>query len=62
DKGLDVSFAGVIGPVRDLLKRDGLVNKIGSDHFYFDVPSAVDALCGKPCGTPAPSYLLQANE
>lgn len=41
-KGIKVVFAGVIGPVRDLFKKDGLISLVGPSNFYFSVPEAVE--------------------
>lgn len=59
---LELSFAGLIGPVRDLLKRDGLVEKIGSDHFFFEVASAVERITGRTSSKRPEEYVLQAND
>jgi SulP family sulfate permease len=52
--GIDVRFAGFIGPARDALQRSGLRKQIGDHKFYLDVASAVGAQ------TPAPQA-LQTN-
>ncbi len=36
-------FAGVKGPVLDVMKRSGFYEKLGADHFFFDVADACDA-------------------
>ncbi len=40
-RGLNVVFAGLIGPVRDLFKKDDLISLIGRENFYLSVPEAV---------------------
>ncbi|MCP9236677.1 SulP family inorganic anion transporter [Lewinella sp. JB7] len=55
DRGVKVRFAGVIGPVRDRLKRAGLTETIGQENFFVDVASAVAA--NRPT-----DYALQSNE
>ncbi|MCC5921988.1 MAG: solute carrier family 26 protein [Cyclobacteriaceae bacterium] len=35
-KGIDVSFSGLRGPVRDTLNRWGLQNLLGNDHFFMN--------------------------
>jgi SulP family sulfate permease len=43
-RDIEVIFAGVKGPVRDLLKRSGLEDTIGPEQFYLDISMAVDSL------------------
>jgi SulP family sulfate permease len=52
--GIEVRFAGFIGPARDALQRSGLRKQIGDHKFYLDVAAAVGAQ------TPAPQA-LQTN-
>ncbi len=42
-RGIDVGFAGVIGPVRDAFARAHLTDFIGKDHFFLSNQQAVDA-------------------
>jgi SulP family sulfate permease len=44
DRDINVLFAGVKGPVRDIFKRSGLADVIGDEQFYLDIPRAVDSL------------------
>ncbi len=39
--GVETYLAGVIGPVRDVLYRTGVMQKIGEDHFFLDIPYAI---------------------
>ncbi len=39
---IEVSFSGVIGPVRDYLHRTNFVKEFGQNRFYLDVQSAID--------------------
>ena len=39
--GIEFSIAGAIGPVRDMLKKSGIMTHIGVNRFYFDVAEAV---------------------
>lgn len=39
---IEVSFSGVIGPVRDYLYRTNFVQEFGEDKFFLDVQSAID--------------------
>ena len=41
EKGIDLYFTGLIGPVRDLLRRSGLHERIGTDHFFENLHEAV---------------------
>ena len=41
NKGIDLHWAGVIGPVRDELSKSGLMDKIGRDHFHIEVSHAL---------------------
>lgn len=43
-RDIDVIFAGVKGPVRDAFKRSGLDDIIGPEHFYLNIPEAVESL------------------
>lgn len=40
-KGIALYFTNVKGPVRDMMKRSGLYDKLGEDHFFFSKKSAV---------------------
>ncbi len=42
DKNIAIYFVSMIGPLRDLLHRAGLTQKIGEDHFFLDIQSAID--------------------
>jgi len=44
ERDIDVIFTGVKGPVRDMFKRSGLDDVIGSDKFYLDISHAVENL------------------
>lgn len=44
EKGLKLLIAGAIGPVRDKLKRTGMIKQIGKHCFFFDVDNAVKFL------------------
>jgi len=39
-------FAGVKGPVREVMKRSGLYGRIGANHFFFEIQDAVDCAVG----------------
>lgn len=42
DRNIALYLAGTIGPVRDILQKNHLLEKIGIDHHYLDVHSAVE--------------------
>ena len=44
ERDIDVIFAGVKGPVRDIFNRSGLSDVIGDDQFYLNLNRAVDSL------------------
>ena len=41
EKNIELYFTGVIGPVRDTLRRSGLYEKLGEDHFFENPHDAV---------------------
>ncbi|MBB3700938.1 sulfate permease [Flammeovirga yaeyamensis] len=41
-EGIRTYFSDMIGPVRDFLTRVGLMHRLGKDHFFLDVQSAID--------------------
>lgn len=43
EKGMELYFAGAIGPVRDKLKVCGITEGLTIENFYFDVADAIDA-------------------
>lgn len=45
-RGIDLRFSGVRGPVRQMMRRVGLVEQLGEDHFFFTVADAVADLDG----------------
>ncbi|NGP77960.1 solute carrier 26 family protein [Balneolaceae bacterium YR4-1] len=44
NRDIDVIFANVKGPVRDLFQRSGLVELLGEENFYLDINKAVSNL------------------
>ncbi|MEX2600353.1 MAG: SulP family inorganic anion transporter, partial [Balneolaceae bacterium] len=42
EKQVGLYLAGVLGPVRDKLKMCGVIDTLGSDHFFFDVAEALE--------------------
>jgi SulP family sulfate permease len=43
-RDIEVIFAGVKGPVRDIFKRSDLDDIIGPEQFYLNIPKAVESL------------------
>jgi SulP family sulfate permease len=41
ERNIELYFTGLIGPVRDLLRRSGLHERLGPDHFYENLHEAV---------------------
>ncbi len=41
ERGLKVLYSGVIGPVRDILSKSGLTDKIGKNNFFMYVHDAI---------------------
>lgn len=58
EHGINVIFAGVIGPVRDVFKKDNLTKLIGKENFYLSVPEAVEGISST---MPKFEYAIQAN-
>lgn len=44
DAGLDLHLVSVVGPVRDLLRRTGLADRVGLDHQHRSIPEAAPAI------------------
>ncbi len=42
NKGVKIVFTGLKGPVRDTLKKSGLIKKIGEDHCFMSIQEAID--------------------
>lgn len=59
NSGIEFYMTEVIGPVRDMLKKTGLFNKIGEDHFRMRVQDALDHFDSHV--KPAHSYATQTN-
>ena len=43
EDGIELVIAGATGPVRDYLRKSGLMEFLGEDHFFFDVKDALAA-------------------
>ena len=42
DRGIMVLFSDVIGPARDMIKKSGLLDRIGKEHFFVNTSEAHD--------------------
>ncbi len=61
DRNIQFQFAGVKGPIRDILHRAGIVEKIGDENFFFRIQHAVD-FYDKKTNQRYQEYALQTNE
>lgn len=43
EKEIDIYLTGVIGPVRDILYKTGVMQEIGEGNFFLDIPFALEA-------------------
>ncbi|MFT5167343.1 MAG: SulP family sulfate permease [Saprospiraceae bacterium] len=59
-RNLRFFMVGIKGPVRDILHRSGLVEKIGKDHVFFRIQNAVDFIDQKQASS-YKDYALQTN-
>jgi SulP family sulfate permease len=41
DRGIELYFTGLIGPVREVVVRSGLFEKLGGEHFHMGPHDAV---------------------
>lgn len=60
-RGITLYLTGVIGPVRDLLKRADITHDLGEEHFFLDISEAVARHEGIQI-EPAKDYTLQTSE
>jgi SulP family sulfate permease len=54
-RGIELYIAGIKSPVREVMKRSGLYERLGGDHFFFTIDAAVKRLQG---GCNPPSALM----
>ncbi len=59
--GVEVVFSGLIGPVRDAFRKNGLFALVGEHNFYFSVKDAVEAVRSGTEGRSVDDYALQTN-
>ena len=60
NQGIEFYMTEVIGPVRDMLRKTGLFDKIGEDHFRMRIQDALDYFDTHE--KPAHSYAIQTNQ
>jgi len=61
DRKVQFQLVGVKGPIRDILHRAGVVEKIGEANFFFRIQHAVDFF-DKKTTRRYHEYALQTNE
>ncbi|MFN7116663.1 MAG: SulP family inorganic anion transporter [Saprospiraceae bacterium] len=61
ERGIEIFFTNVQGPVRDMLTRADFVQKIGKDRFFLDVQEAVACFDSKLEKSGFENYILQTN-
>lgn len=49
-RNVELYLCGVIGPVRDMLYRSGLMERMGADHNFLSIQDALKYLAGDPEG------------
>ncbi|MCF6349721.1 MAG: solute carrier family 26 protein [Flavobacteriaceae bacterium] len=42
-KGIKIVFSGIKGPVRDAMKKGGIIDKINFNHYFMSIQEAVDS-------------------
>lgn len=65
EKGIQIIFTGVKGPVRDAFQKAHLMEKIGKHHFFMSIQKAVDCIDNedsKENQAFLSEFLLQVNE
>ncbi|MEM9546327.1 MAG: solute carrier family 26 protein [Bacteroidota bacterium] len=60
DRNISIQFAGLKGPLRDVLHRARIVERIGEDHFFFGIQHAIDFF-DKKTERKFSQYALQTN-
>ncbi|MCF6347573.1 MAG: sulfate permease [Flavobacteriaceae bacterium] len=64
-KGIEISFSGMKGSVRDAMRKGGVIDKISFDHCFMSIQEAVDSyesMCnGQPVEKKFQKYIKQTN-
>jgi len=65
-KGIEIAFSGMKGPVRDAMKKGGVIDKISFDHCFMSIQEAVDgyeSTCNEePLKKKFQKYIKQSNK
>ncbi len=63
ERGVELVFAGVKGPVRDALVRGGVTEKLGADKFFMCIEDAVNCKlrASRPHGSALQDFTSQSN-
>ncbi len=65
ERGVEVCFTGIKGPVRDVMMRSGFTRKVHPDHFFMSIQEAIDHYFDEPeepdNDTEFSDYINQAN-
>lgn len=60
-KGVEIYFTNVIGPVRDMMTRAEVMKKFGEQHFFMNVPDAVEYFDSQATKEYLQPYVHQTN-
>ena len=61
NRGIQVYFIGMIGPIRDAFKKYGITRLVGEDHFHISITEALD-FYHQPGKGVNRDYVLQSEE
>ena len=63
ENNIDIYFTSAIGPVRDILEKNELTNKIGEQNFFMSIQEAIDSYDHRPSdeNKNMEIYTLQSN-
>jgi sulfate permease, SulP family len=61
-RNITLYLSGVIGPVRDVLHRAGITDRLGKDHFFIDINEALEYYTEPEKSKVNPAYILQTNQ
>lgn len=60
-KGVEIYFTNVIGPVRDMMTRAEMMKKFGLQHFFMNIPDAVEYFDSQATKDHLQPYVHQTN-
>jgi len=64
-QGITLLFTGVKGPLRDVMEKSNLIEKVGASNFFMGIQAAVDCMDKKPTALStkkSTTYTLQTND